>query len=213
MKNMKKAALFGGTLMAAGLSAQAQPEFTLPGNVPPYNDTALDAYVYDYYAIGTTALGGYVLNSGFGTSYSYSNAYGSASASISSTLLTANADASGNTDQYGFVFATAYGYLGVTEDAQIRFTWDFRSAGSDFGPDSTGVLFEFTSGGTELFQAAPGTAGTQLVDVFAGDQYALFLRAVAGQDDTAFARAELIPSPGAAALLGLAGVAGLRRRR
>ncbi len=201
--------LFGGALLSAGMVANAQ-SFTLPGNIPPYADTFVTAYVYDYYTIGN--LGGQSVNGGFGDSYSVSSAYGSATGSITANELSASADGFGNTDSLGGAFADAYGYVSVTQDAQLDLAWDFTGEGA-FGPLGRIRIVDFSAGGVLVFETTAFSAGTASVDLFAGSNYGVLVRATASQDTSAFATATLIPAPASVALMGLAGLAAVRRRR
>lgn len=202
--------LFGGALMAAGMSNAMAQEFTLPGNIPPYADTIVQAYVYDYYTIGN--VGGYNINGGFGDSYSVSTAYGSGSASISSNMLMAMSDGFGNTDSLGGAFAQAYGYLAVTLDGVLNLAWDFTGEGG-FGPLGGISIVDWTNGGVEIFGTDAFTAGTASVNLLAGINYGISLIATSSQDTSAFASATLVPAPGVLGLLGAAGIVATRRRR
>ena len=202
--------LFGGALLTAGMSMASAQSFTLPGNIPPYADTILQAYVYDFYTIGT--VGGYVNNSGFGSSYSQSTAYGSATASITANTLNAQSDGSGNTDYLGGAFAQAYGYLGVTQDAALNVSWDFTGEGG-FGPLGNITITDFTNGGVVVFETDAFSAGSDSVQLLAGINYGINLTATSSQGTSAFASAILVPAPGAMGLLGAAGLVAGRRRR
>ncbi|MEO1715934.1 MAG: hypothetical protein AAFR76_02370 [Planctomycetota bacterium] len=205
--------LFGGALLSAGMVANASAQsFTLPGNVPPYPDTVVSGYVYDFYAIGPYADGGASENGGFGDSYSISNAYGSASSSITSNQLSASSDGFGNTDSLGGAFAQAYGYLGVTQDGQLDLAWDFTGEGG-FGPLGNITVVDWSAGGVLVFETDAFTAGTASLNLLAGVNYGINLVATSAQDTSAFATATLIPAPASAALMGLAGLAAARRRR
>lgn len=190
--------------------ALASPEFTQPGNIPPYADDFTSGYVYNYYAGGIA--GGQTVNGGFGSGYSISTADGSASGSISSTMLMASADATNNYDYFGFAFGDAYGYLSVTEDAAVNLAWDFTAEGAG-GPLGEIQIVDWSSGGVLVFASDPFTAGTATVALAAGTNYGILVRANAGPGGTAFASAELVPTPGAMGLLGAAGLLAVRRRR
>jgi hypothetical protein len=205
--------LFGGALLTAGMSvAHAAPEFTQPGNIPPYADDSQVAYVYDYYAFGLVPQGGYILNGGFGSSYSVSTAYGSASGLLDTDALIARADATGNTDAYGFAYGRSYGYLSVTEDAILNLAWDFTGEGFG-GPLGEIEIIDWSSGGNLVFETDAFTAGTASVNLLAGTNYGINVLANAGSGSTAFASAILVPAPGAVGLLGAAGLVAARRRR
>jgi len=202
--------LFGGALLTAGMSMASAQSFTLPGNIPPYSDTIVQAYVYDFYTIGN--VGGYNLNGGFGDSYSVNTAYGNGSASITANSLSASSDGNGNTDFLGGAFAQAYGYLSVTQDAALNVAWDFTGEGG-FGPLGNITIVDWTNGGVLVFETSAFTAGSDSIALQAGINYGINLTATSAPDTSAFASAVLVPAPGAAALLGLAGVAAVRRRR
>ncbi len=202
--------LFGGALMAAGMGNAMAQEFTLPGNIPPYADTLVQAYVYDFYTIGN--VGGYNLNGGFGDSYSVSTAYGAGSASITSTSLSAMSNGIGNTDYLGGAFAQAYGYLSVTMDAVLNLAWDFTGEGG-FGPLGEISIVDWTNGGVEIFGTDAFTAGTASVNLMAGINYGINVVATSAPDTSAFASANLVPAPGVMGLIGAAGLVATRRRR
>lgn len=205
--------LFGGALMTAGIAtAHAAPEFTLPGNIPPYADTIVGAYAYDYYTAPYFA-GGYTENGGFGDSYTVSAPTGNlATGSITSTALTASADASGNTDYLGGAFAYSYGYVSVTENATLNMAWDFTQEGG-FGPIGEIQVIDWSAGGVLVFETTPFTAGSDSVDLFAGTNYGILVLANAGGGGTASASAVLVPAPGVMGVLGAAGLVATRRRR
>lgn len=203
--------LFGGALLSAGMVANASAQsFTLPGNIPPYADTFVTGYVYDYYTIGN--LGGQSVNGGFGDSYSVNTAYGNAFGEITATSLTAQSDGIGNTDSYGGAFADAYGYLSVDQDATLDLAWDFTGEGG-FGPLGRIQIVDWSAGGVLVFETDAFTAGTNSVDLFAGTNYGILVRATSAPGTSAFANAVLVPAPASAALLGLGGLAAVRRRR
>ncbi|MEO0632023.1 MAG: hypothetical protein AAFY46_15060 [Planctomycetota bacterium] len=209
--NKTSKTLFGGALLSAGMVANASAQsFTLPGNIPPYADTVVQAYVYDYYTIGT--VGGYNVNGGFGDSYSVSVAEGSGMGAIDANSLSASADAGGVTDYFGFALGGAYGYLGVTEDASLELAWDFSAEGAG-GPLGNITVVDWSAGGVLVFETDAFTAGTASVPLLAGVNYGITVLANAGPGATAFATATLVPAPASAAIMGLAGLAAVRRRR
>ena len=210
--NKTSKTLFGGALLSAGMVANANAQsFTLPGNIPPYADTFLTGIVYDYYTIGQ--LGGQSVNGGFGDSYSVSSAYGNASSSITSTQLSASSDGFGNTDlSFGGAYANAYGYLSVDQDASLDLAWDFTGEGS-FGPLGRIQIVDWSAGGVLVFETTAFSAGTNSVSLFAGTNYGILVQATSAADTSAFATATLVPAPASVALLGLGGLAAVRRRR
>ncbi|MEM1186437.1 MAG: hypothetical protein AAGI53_15720 [Planctomycetota bacterium] len=205
--------LFGGALMTAGLATgAAAQQFTQPGNIPPYADDFTAAYVYDFYAFGG-AIGGVQINGGFPSSYDVGSAYGSAEASITNTTLDAYAEAFTNSDTaYGFSYGAAYGYLSVTADAALNLAWDFTAEGAG-GPLGVIQIVDWSAGGVLVFETTAFTADVASVDLFAGTNYGILVRANAGPGGSAFASAQLVPTPGALSMLGLAGLAAARRRR
>ncbi|MEM1186436.1 MAG: PEP-CTERM sorting domain-containing protein [Planctomycetota bacterium] len=203
--------LFGGALLTAGVVANAAAqEFTLPGNVPPYADTYVQGTVYDYYTVGT--LTGDSTNGGFPDSYAINSSSGSTLANITVNSLSAYASGAGNTDFLGFSSAISYVYVSVTLSAALEMAWDFTQE-AGFAPAGLIRITDWSAGGVTVFETAADSAGTDSFNLTAGNVYGILLIASAGQEGTGFAEANLVPSPGSLGLIGLAGIAAVRRRR
>ena len=214
-----KACLFGGALFAAGLAgtAQAVPEFNW-------------GYVYAGY---TFAYGG---DGAFGAAFSGNLAAGAyVNAAYTQPYLDALAVAAwDNTYHYVLTYAyTGYGYasvdafipgyggagyaiyhyFNVTEDAFFNLDWDFSGATA-----ALVAVIDFTNAAI-LFANYEGSAGTLSIALDAANDYALVYVQIADgfltgtQVNFHNATLSAIPAPASAALLGLMGLAGTRRRR
>lgn len=218
MKTMMKTALFGGTLMAAGLSAQAQ-EFVFD-----------DVSSYAVVGAGYYNLGGL----GMDASNTSSDAGGfnfSATSSVGGTTTTSSRDATsfriesvwdGVTGLGGYFNGFTDQYFQVTQDAYITVSWDFSTT-DYFGPPAAGWFgANIPGGGAAGFFAeadsAANASGSVTFTLDAGVDYNLFFNMGAPfsfDSSPKFFEASLsaIPAPGSAALIGMAGLVGLRRRR
>jgi|GEM_PF-1546764 len=221
MKNSTKTSLFGGALMAAGLSAQAQTFI--------YADTDTSG-TYSSFAY-SAAYGGYVdvayRPAALDTlSYGYSAYFGGTTMSTSQTAGEMRSEA--QWDGYGLL-GYGYGtnvmqqYFQVSADATLLIEWDV--SGTD-GYTGLGV-FEDVSGST-VFAWSPlagdSLTGSALVAVQAGVDYGLvfgmqdifssgFGPYIYTSTDTQFISVTVVPTPGAAGVLGLGGLLAARRRR
>ncbi|MEL6499498.1 MAG: hypothetical protein AAF937_12145 [Planctomycetota bacterium] len=216
MKTQTKT-LFGGALLSAGVVTQTSAQsFTLPGNTPPYADTYLFVSGYDYY--DTSYLFNYNSpNGGFGDNLGLTLSSGTLSQSaIDTNVVSAETDGTGLQDAFGFafMFASAYGYLSVTEDAALDLAWDFTGENPRrlTSPGRIEIV-DWSAGGVVIFETTELTAGTDSIQLAAGTNYGITVVASAGPGGVAFATATLIPAPASAALLGLGGPAVIRRRR
>ena len=214
-----KAGLFGGTLLAAGISSAANgQEFVILDNLPGYADHFVNAFVYDYYALSYDPIGGQITDAGFGSSYNVAYAQGSASSLFDTNILSAEAEAINNTDFLGFASASSYGYLSVTEDGRLDLAWDFTQSQALLGPGANIIqVIDWSANGGAgalLFSSGDvGDSGTASVDLFAGSNYGILVQVRADQFGQSSGSATLVPTPGAIGLLAVAGLGATRRRR
>ncbi len=229
--NISKTCLFGGALFAAGVSGQADAavDFELNfGGAYPTSFTL--GYVTDgttYFGAPNAILNQYVSYSP-GTSpvapalavgYGYV-AYGYVGSNYMLALAYGTNGAYGG---YGAGIGQAYAYFSAGTTQYVTIEWDFSN---EFGTGSYGffgdiALVDWTAGGVTLFSIDlslnPGDPLSGSVDIAlaAGTNYSLLLDAGATNTGDAFARATFskIPAPASAGLLGLAGIAAVRRRR
>ncbi|MEO1128449.1 MAG: hypothetical protein AAFX05_01940 [Planctomycetota bacterium] len=215
MKNAK-ACLFGGALLSAGLTANAQTFI--------YND--LDSTMsYSSFAY-STAYGGaldvaYAPDSLATYSSGYAAPTGTTTVSTHQDPTSFGIDASwdgGGYLGYGYGGGLIQQFFSVSEDAVLRLTWDLT------GTDGYALSIVAEDPGTTLFVLDPlfgdPLSGSVDIPVEAGVDYAGVLALVNGffpfilePDTPQFITAELIPAPGAAGVLALGGIAATRRRR
>ena len=208
-------ALFGGALLAAGVSANAQT--FMFEDTGAYNGNPFTSFSYVYASDGfgfnqnATATAPDDLNlsvTAYGTTATVSrtpNSFGV------SAIWDGTPTSLGN---YGFGAAVIQQFFEVTEPLEVVVTWDLRD--TDFFGN---VIFLIDNGANTIdvsIDAATPT-GSLSFDVLPGVDYGLQLDLglpfLFAADQTAFINAELIPTPGAAGVLGLAGLAAVRRRR
>ena len=209
-------ALFGGALMAAGMTAQAQ------NFIYSANDTTNTNRSFAYSA----AFGG-----GFDISYASGalNTYTSAVTSnygATFAWTTQSATHMGAYGRWNGGGSSGFGYGGnlilqffqVSQNAQLLIEWDF--SGTDnyasaivLTDPTSDVVFELDGLGGDP------SSGTALVNVSAGTDYGILFGLNNGSlpffynTDTQFITVTLVPAPGAAALLGMGGLLAARRRR
>ena len=205
-----KAALFGGALMSAGLSSQAiaGPEFAV---VPSYS-ISLFAQAYDTYVspISDSAFGS---STSFDESLTASIPGTSATASLTSSTMSAYANATDNQDVIGSGYAVVTGRISVSADASLELAWDFRAENVTFFPPVSELAIIDLSTGESIFQTTTRSAGSTSIDVLSGDTYLITLSARAYRGGISFATATLVPTPGAVSALAIAGLVATRRRR
>ncbi|MBZ0266966.1 hypothetical protein K8I85_02320 [bacterium] len=212
MSTMSKSrkCLFGGTILAAGLmtqAANAQAQFVI-GN---------------YYAAGTQTWdgAGYTSNSGSGPfGFSGFDGYGYSQASVAagSSFMFAYAGNSYGTGYWaqGFVHSIEFT---VTQNGTATASWDFSADSYAYpGFYTSGIWVRNLDLGTDVF-VNPwdggvnfAQSGTVQIPLQAGVNYEVELFALAWDRGSSFAELS-IPAPGSAALLGLAGLVAVRRRR
>jgi hypothetical protein len=215
MKNAK-ACLFGGALLSAGLTANAQTFV--------YND--LDSTMtYSSFAY-STAYGGAIdiayapdaLNT-YSSGYSYFTGVTTVETHQAPTSFGIEASWDGG-GAYGFGYGGGLiqQFFTVSQDAILRLTWDLT------GTDGYAFSVVAEDPGSTLFFFDPlfgdPLAGSVDIPVEAGVNYAgvlsmvnSFFPFILEPDTPQFITAELIPAPGAAGVLALGGIAATRRRR
>ena len=222
--NASKTALFGGALMAAGISGTAGAQsFTTNDsgsyNLGPtaYSESTVFAYSYQY------AGSAYFLNTisnqtspGVNLSQSL-DAYGTATnVQVGSNILRVDSTwdgTQGYLGSYGYGGSSLLQFFSVASEGTLRFTWDVTDT------DSFEDAIELWDGGDLLVDIDPGDlgVGTLEIDIDAGVNYAVILDIeqvfTFTPGVTSFIQVELIPAPGPAAVAGLAGLAMVRRRR
>ena len=214
-----KAALFGGTLLAAGMTANAQSfillDSGLGGAYPSF------AYSNAYGSGGGTfAYAPDPLNT-FSSAYS---AY-TGTTTISTSQSTSELRVEGSWDGtglngYGYGAGNIQQFFMVDQDTQLLIEWDV----ADTDAYARNILIE-TAAGVTLFAfnglAGDPLVGSAIIDVDAGVEYAAILGLTNGQfgpfifaaNDTQFVSVSVVPTPGVAGLFGVAGLAATRRRR
>lgn len=210
-------ALFGGALMAAGMTAQAQN--FIYSAYDTTNTYASFAYSSAYYGALDISYASGALNT-YASAYSYYTG-------TTTAWTTQSATSMGAYGQWGGDGLLGYGYGGnlmqqffqVSHDGYLCFEWDF--SGTDnyasaivLTDPALGVVFELDGLGGDP------SSGTAMVAVSAGTDYALIFGLQNGffpfyfDTDVQYITVEFkIPAPGAAALLGMGGLLAVRRRR
>lgn len=189
--------LFGGALMAAGVSVAAAGDFT---GFTQASGNYTGAY-----------FGGF---SGFSINGFYNNT-STSGASIAIAEGTATSFLA-----YGFDGGTGLAYaihfnpiaFGVDADTAVQVSWDFTG---DEGPGGAYIdsYFSIDGPGGNLAAADLNTpVGSTTINLVAGETYTILGTALAAGGGTSFF-SMVIPAPGAIALLGMAGLVGRRRRR
>lgn len=216
MKTSTKA-LFGGALMAAGMTAHAQ-QFVYAATS---SDGAYSSFAYSVaYAYGSdVAYGPAALNT-YATSYTYLTG----TTTTWTTQTNTSMGAYGSWDGGGYL---GYGYGGnqiqqffeVSEDADLLIEWDV--SGTDGYAQSVVLTY---ADGSALYSwdgFSGAASGSATISLSAGTEYAIVFGLNAGffpfffDTDTQYITATLVPvpAPATAGLLGLAGLAATRRRR
>ena len=213
MKTSTKA-LFGGALMAAGLTANAQTFTYFAGDT----SGAYQAFAYSQANGGALDLT-YDVGNFNTTSTGYSAYFGTTTVSTSQTATSFGASGSWAGDGilgYGYGASLNQVFFTVTSDTQLLVEWNFADtdlfvSGFILTDPGFGVVFDVFDTGL--------LSGTALVDVFAGTRYGANAAMAAGfgpyffSTEEQFINISIVPAPGAAALLGAAGLVATRRRR
>ena len=219
---ISKTALFGGALMAAGISSTANvasAQSMLLQDSGAYGTSTFYSFSR-VRAYGAFGLGNYSNISNYATpgadlTQSIS-AYGTTANAISnSQLLRVDGTWDGTSTPLGYGYGGGFlqQFWTMSDDAVLRITWDVTDT------DSFGDIIFFIDNGANTINIDPGTDGTGSIDiaVTTGVEYGINI----GMDEvfllsagvTSFIQLEVIPAPGAAALASLAGLAAVRRRR
>lgn len=215
--NIAKTCLFGGTLVSAGLVSAANAQafnFLNSDSAYGFAESAaiVVAYSGDDFAYKDTAVP--APNIDLSVSVDGSGGALTATTTRSNTSITSETTWDGNGpagEAYAIALLTQV--FSVSEDAQIIFSWDFAPLANEaqfLALSLRGLTF-----GNLLSIPNDAVSGSAVVDVFAGEEY-IFIGDLAGFTNTAgrsFVNAQLVPTPGAAAIIGFAGLAASRRRR
>lgn len=209
--NIAKTCIFGGTLLAAGV---ANAEFDVDTNKAGFGVTSgADAYAYRFDVGGgfanDAANGPGSGNTDITASLTGdSGATTSASVLLNETILSASAT---KTDNAGFAFFDTITTFDVDSDVSVTVNW---AADLSIGQRVFEILD--LDAGISVFnyqtQADPSSGSTTLTLNDDTDyQFVALLRSFDGDGGASFS--VVIPAPGSAAILGLAGIAAARRRR
>lgn len=199
----KTTQLFGGALLAAGLSATANAGFIITGNVPGGN------YVGAY----SGGFRGFSINADFWNETETSGTAFAQSLGSANTIL--NYANSGNT---GLAYAIHFNTVSfeVTQDKNVRISWDF--SGDVIGGSFIDSFISVDGpGGNIAFGDLNNPVDSVNALLSAGTTYTWFGQALASQGISEWSISKgAIPTPGTAVLLGVGGLGGLfatRRRR
>jgi len=207
---ISKAALFGGTLMTAGIANAAQLEFVdIQGSFVSYAysgvfDSATSTFSYERVE-----------------NFDVSTPEVSSSSSIEAWTATGSVTRDGMLAEVGNSVgaagqgrADAVASLGFGVDTIINVDWSFGSLGNDTisiqERTDTGQIVQtlFTHGSDD------GLTGSMSFTFEADKNYFVFIQVVSTNGaDFGTVQLTAVPAPGAAALAGLAGLAAVRRRR
>jgi MYXO-CTERM domain-containing protein len=211
--------LFGGALFAAGLAAHTASAQTFPFGVNfggAYPTSIANGYAYSG---GGYAYGSFVSFNPAAATGSYSLNYGTAStfASVGDSQMYAGAGTGAALD---FAQAQAYAYLVVNQTIDVLIEWDFSGEDDTLDPFFSDIqVVDWSAGGTIIFAVDPSGnpldpfAGSVVLTLNAGTNYSILLESVATDGGNSWARATVIPAPGALALVGMGGLVAARRRR
>ncbi|MEO1536079.1 MAG: PEP-CTERM sorting domain-containing protein, partial [Planctomycetota bacterium] len=218
----KSKMLFGGALLSAGMATHSSAQqFLLSGtqSIGGY-DTVVEIFGYDDYSIGPFEVRS--VDGGIGDSVSYSFVNAEGISSISATQFSVDAFSNGYLGYLENLTARARGAVTVDQNATLEIAWDYSNAG--FQASGRVSIFDESAGNLVFSTPLGVNAGSALVPVFAGTNYRISLQTQVGSSappDTgvgpppysSFATVTLIPAPASVALMGLAGLAAVRRRR
>lgn len=188
---MKKC-LFGGALLAAGMSASANAQFSFS-----YSYVLVGAYAY---GVSGPSYDQFV-GAGF-WSVAASEPGALATSDGTATLFEVRARADQGSGAFSYDF---FSYFTVGSDTVATANWDLNNAGF--------FIIDDLTNGVNLLTQFSVSAGSAPIALEAGTQYRL-AGGVFQFSGTGEAFAQLvIPAPASAGLLALAGLAATRRRR
>ncbi|MEL6496946.1 MAG: hypothetical protein AAGJ54_07295 [Planctomycetota bacterium] len=214
-----KAALFGGTLLSAGLASGQQLEFADNGFAP-------SSYSFAYAYVSDTdyvyARDGSYDPSVLPADQSAIAGGWSASGEVSATTMLAQADAGAETGAYVAANGRAYAYVTQSQDTDVILFWDFSDEQPGLAPENSFItIFDFAAGDV-IFEINTGSVATgpvsgfDTVTLLAGVPYGITLSAdifgPAGVNGSASAGLQVVPAP-ATAIMALAGLGTAVRRR
>lgn len=225
--NSSTVALFGGALFSAGIAHAQQLDFASNGGgafpssytfalayngLNPYQDVRFNSY--DPSVLPAQA------------SQSYQG--WSAVASVTDTLMQVESIAGPEAfSSYADSWSISYAYVNQGVDTDVLISWDFSNELPGEDPIASFItIFDFTNQQV-AFQIeptstpAPDFAGSEVFTLQAGVSYGITLTADVFEDNatvtaangSAFAKLQVIPTPGAGLALGAAGFMGFVRRR
>jgi len=210
--------LFGGALVAAGMSAQARTfvysAYDAAGATQSYAFSYAPYETYDY------AFGPDLLNTSTSDTDGF---FGTNTFSTTQTATSMRASGRWEGDgSYGAGFGSSYilQFFQVSADAQLLIEWDFSATDNLVSAD----VFVDAPGGASLFSLDPSgdAVGSAIVNVEAGVAYGIDFGLIRGfgpflfDTNEKFIEVTLVPGPGVVGVLALAGLLGggaSRRRR
>lgn len=223
MERNKATGLFGGALLCAGL-AMGQPEFEF---FETDFSGSYGSVAYSGASIGSAFQGDQATDEPFDTVVSGTDGItGTIFASTSQTASQIRTDVTWTETGFsptGFAYTAVQVFFTVAQNAQLELAWDFRTTNNNAVIQVT----EDVAGGDQLFLLDGPTGGSafgsETIDLVAGDRYGLTFGladlftgdsiALTQSQFPVFISATLTPTPGAFAVLALAGAAATRRRR
>ena len=200
---MNKRVLFGGALFAAGISASAGAQtFQITGGFAGTNYVGAEPGGARVFDIGANFWDESEMA---GTAYAHS---------LANPTTIANYANSGDT---GLAYAIHFlpTYFEVTADTTATLTWDFRGDLDGQGGNYVDSFFQiYYSGGVLALVDLDNPFGSMDLAMVAGENYFFIGQALGtGGNDQVSSWSLVIPAPGSAALLGIAGLGLVRRRR
>lgn len=201
MTSHTKRSLFGGALLAAGLMAPAQAQNLIIG----YANA--QTYAFDYF-YGNGDLDSWVSSGPFTLSSSSVNNYASAYGKVEANNLHIRTEASAG-GFGGFAYGyDRFNYFNVDQDLTANVNWDFTGG---FGRVN---IYDLTLNTNILSNGGSATGSTPLNLLQSHLYYIEGLSGASlGHGDNISYWEMSVPAPGAAGLLGVAGLVAARRRR
>jgi MYXO-CTERM domain-containing protein len=197
MKTGITRSLFGGALLAAGLTAGAQAQFSIGSSYSRVWTTEYAYFTSDndaFIGSGPMSIQGSVAND-------YASAY---AAVVADAMQIRTAASVNNGSAYSPI---SYMWFGVGQDSTVSLDWDFTQAYGFVRID------DITNGGV-LFGVFDSSSGSVQLPLLADNAYVIRGFSAARSEGKAGTWWTLtVPSPGATGMLGLAGIFACRRRR